>query len=220
MNNYKIYVHINRINGKLYIGQTSRSLKVRCKNGTNYKTSVFFNNAIQKYGWDNFDHIVLVENLSKEMADIIETELIKKYKTNNPQYGYNISSGGSGSPVIKYKHIYKYDLDGNYLEYIGDITNFDPNIQPAIRQCCDGKIYYAYGFQWKTFKADKIEKIPSKRDIHVKQKVIQTDMEGNIISNFPSIVDASEITGVSVSSISKCCRGKIRHGGGYLWKYA
>ena len=48
------------------------------KDGYQYHQCTHFWRAIQKYGWDNFEHIILVENLSKEMANIIESELIKK----------------------------------------------------------------------------------------------------------------------------------------------
>ena len=95
MDNYKVYVHINKINGKLYFGQTGQEdVKDRWDSGHGYKTCVAFNRAIEKYGWNNFEHIVLFENLSLEMANIIESELIKKYKTTNGKYGYNITSGG------------------------------------------------------------------------------------------------------------------------------
>lgn len=62
--------------------------------GNGYINCTHFYNAIQKYGWDNFEHIVLIENLSLEMANIIEDELIKKYNTMNSLYGYNMVSGG------------------------------------------------------------------------------------------------------------------------------
>ena len=41
-----------------------------------------FNNAINKYGWNNFKHVVLIDGLSLEMANIVEEELIKKYSSN------------------------------------------------------------------------------------------------------------------------------------------
>lgn len=62
--------------------------------GNGYINCTHFYNAIQKYEWDNFEHIVLIENLSLEMANIIEDELIKKYNTMNSLYGYNMVSGG------------------------------------------------------------------------------------------------------------------------------
>ena len=78
---YKIYVHVNKVNGKIYIGQTkSENLNRRWNtDGSGYKTNTHFWNAIQKYGWDNFNHVVLIEDLSLEEANLIEEELIKKY---------------------------------------------------------------------------------------------------------------------------------------------
>ena len=67
---YKVYVHVNKINGKIYIGQTKQTLEQRYKNG--YEHCRHFWNAIQKYGWDNFEHIILVDNLSLDMANILE----------------------------------------------------------------------------------------------------------------------------------------------------
>ena len=94
---YKIYVHVNKLNGKLYIGQTCyKYINTRWRHGKGYMHSPHFYNAIQKYGWENFEHIVLFEDIPDyKIADIIETELIKKYKSNNPEFGYNVSSGGS-----------------------------------------------------------------------------------------------------------------------------
>lgn len=98
MENYKIYVHINKINGKIYIGQTGQeNVKDRWDSGWGYKQCVAFNNAINKYGWNNFQHIVLIDRLTLEMANIIEEELIKKYKSTNSKYGYNIRPGGENS---------------------------------------------------------------------------------------------------------------------------
>lgn len=65
MNKYKIYMYENIINHKKYIGQTYTSLEQRAgKNGIKYKNCTCFYNAIQKYGWDNFQSYILEENLS------------------------------------------------------------------------------------------------------------------------------------------------------------
>ena len=75
--NYRVYVHINKINNKIYIGQTCQTLERRAgNNGFQYQHSCHFYNAIQKYGWDNFKHLVLIDNISLEMANIIEEKLI------------------------------------------------------------------------------------------------------------------------------------------------
>lgn len=63
-----------------------------CLGGKNYFSSTKFHRAIQKYGWENFTHEILYENLNKEAANKIERDLIKKYDSINN--GYNIQEGG------------------------------------------------------------------------------------------------------------------------------
>lgn len=90
--NHIVYIHRNKINNKVYVGQTYNLYeRWRC-NGKNYFNSIKFYNAILKYGWDNFTHEIICDNLSQEAADILEKELIIKY--NSIKNGYNIKSGG------------------------------------------------------------------------------------------------------------------------------
>lgn len=93
---YIVYKHITP-DGKSYIGATSTSTQRRWQGGTNYKTSYRFNEAIQKYGWENIRHEVLCEGLTKEEAEQKEIEYIALLKSNDPQYGYNIESGGNSA---------------------------------------------------------------------------------------------------------------------------
>lgn len=97
---YTVYQHKNKINGKMYFGITSRTPSERWgKNGSYYKTTPHFYSAIQKYGWDNFEHNILYQNLTKEEACEIEKSLIKKYKTQNRKFGYNILEGGQATEL-------------------------------------------------------------------------------------------------------------------------
>ena len=212
-------MHKNKINGKVYIGQTKQRLEHRWDNGNGYVSCTYFYKAIQKYGWDNFEHKVLKEHLSKEEADFEEISLIAYYNSNNPKYGYNISAGGAGNPVIKYKNIYKYDLDGNFVCKINDITEIPKSQQPAVRQCCDEKIHYAYGYQWKLYHMDKIEPIRSRGELHASNMVYQYDVCGNFINRYPSIKIAAEENHIGVSGISKCCRKKQKTYQGFQWSY-
>lgn len=90
---YKVYKHILP-NGKVYIGITQQILSKRFQNGNGYKKNKFFSNAIKKYGWKNIIHKVLFDNLTKEEACQKEIELIKLYKSNGREFGYNLSIGG------------------------------------------------------------------------------------------------------------------------------
>ena len=84
-----VYKYTNKINGKIYIGQTCRTIKERAGyHGNRYKGCSKFWSAIQKYGWDNFTPEIIAEGLSSNEASKIEIYYIKKYDSVN--YGYNI----------------------------------------------------------------------------------------------------------------------------------
>ncbi|MDF2588230.1 MAG: hypothetical protein K0S41_2071 [Anaerocolumna sp.] len=97
MNNYIVYCHENKINNKKYFGITFQKINQRWKNGKGYKGCTSLNGAIQKYGWNNFNHIILLENISKEIAEESERFLINKFKSNDKKYGYNIANGGNSN---------------------------------------------------------------------------------------------------------------------------
>lgn len=96
---YCVYAHINKINGKIYIGQTCMKPEKRWNSGKGYKDNPYFYRAIQKYGWDNFDHEIIASKLTKDEADNFEKLLIEKLDLLDPNKGYNLKEGGShGSP--------------------------------------------------------------------------------------------------------------------------
>lgn len=112
---WTVYIHIvpKEISGydwdKYYIGITSQKPELRWgKNGLRYiNHHQYFKNAIIKYGWDNIQHEIFAEYLTKEEACNMEMLLIQKLQSNNKLYGYNVTSGGEGTcglePVNKGK---------------------------------------------------------------------------------------------------------------------
>ncbi len=92
-----VYIH-TAPNGKKYVGITSLSVHTRWhKNGTGYKKQQYFWRAIQKYGWENFSHEIILENITFDEACEAEQYFIKYYKTNNQNFGYNATEGGAGT---------------------------------------------------------------------------------------------------------------------------
>lgn len=99
-----VYIHRNKINNKAYIGITSQNPKDRWgKDGYKYREDdhqVFYN-AIKKYGWDNFEHIIWEDKLTEKEAKHCERLLIALFQTNcrkyrTPELGYNMTNGGDG----------------------------------------------------------------------------------------------------------------------------
>lgn len=82
---------------KVYIGITSRPVKQRWNNGIGYKRCPAMNNAIKKYGWENFKKEILLENTTESEAKALETMLIKLHRSNDSRFGYNRTEGGDGT---------------------------------------------------------------------------------------------------------------------------
>lgn len=85
-----VYEHVFP-NGKRYIGITSNAEK-RWKNGEGYRTQGKIAKAIKHYGWDNVKHNVILDDLDKEQAIILEKYLISALDT--IENGYNTAIGG------------------------------------------------------------------------------------------------------------------------------
>ena len=94
MEEKKFTIYLHRCpNGKCYVGMTSQSMNQRWRNGLGYKNNKDFYPDIEKYGWNNIEHIVLEEGLNREDACESEKYNIKKYNCIYPN-GYNLSIGG------------------------------------------------------------------------------------------------------------------------------
>lgn len=131
MKNYILYEHISP-NGKRYIGITGRDVNSRWQRGSGYKANKYFYNAIQKYGWSNFEHNIIKENLSLEEANKLEREYILKYNTLDPDFGYNHSIGGE-----KFEG---YHLTEEHKRRVSDGTKKamqDPEIR---KKCSKGRL--------------------------------------------------------------------------------
>ena len=85
-----IYKHTLKETGQVYVGQTN-NIKNRWKPSA-YKNCIKFYNAIQKYGWDNFEHEILVDGLTLEEANELETKFIIEY--DSIKNGFNLNTGG------------------------------------------------------------------------------------------------------------------------------
>jgi group I intron endonuclease len=90
---YTVYI-LKFPNGKVYIGETSRNPMDRWRGGEGYKHSIKVYNAIKKYGWEVVIPEIIENGLTKSQAEFMEIDLIKKYKSNQRGFGYNISNGG------------------------------------------------------------------------------------------------------------------------------
>jgi len=97
-----IYQITNQINGKSYIGFTTRKIKRITEHKHCDGTSPKLDNAVKKYGWENFNHQILYMGEDEQHTlKIIEPFFIQHLNTKHPN-GYNLTNGGDG--ILGYKH--------------------------------------------------------------------------------------------------------------------
>jgi group I intron endonuclease len=89
-----IYKIINLINGKIYVGQSNNS------NVEYFGSGVQIQNAIAKYGKNNFRKEIIEECNSKIKLNKREKFWIKKLKSTDRKIGYNIALGGEGGDTL------------------------------------------------------------------------------------------------------------------------
>ena len=96
-----IYKHTCKVNGKGYIGMTCQDTYRRWQNGFGYNAEdQIFGRAVRKYGWENFSHEILEDNLTFDQANLREQYWISFFHTyiKDPKCnGYNMTLGGAGT---------------------------------------------------------------------------------------------------------------------------
>ena len=190
MNNYTVYLHRNKSNGKVYIGITNRPVEKRWANGKAYSHCRRFNNAIKKYGWDGFEHTIVKDSLCKEEALSLEQSLIEHYQSCDVNKGYNLTSGGE-----HYNH--------------SDDTR---RVMSQKRSAMKGKIS-------RTARVAISEGLKgnTNRRRTVRQ---YDKFTGKMIAEFSTVSDAARSIGVGTSNIAVACKSPEKTSGGFLWRYA
>lgn len=101
-----VYLATNIINNKCYVGITTKTLKIRMKthikNSKIYGDNNLFYNAIRKYNENNFKWNELYVCFSREELNLMEKQMIKKYKSHYSENGYNSTYGGDGISGYKF----------------------------------------------------------------------------------------------------------------------
>ena len=93
-----IYMYKNKLNGMAYVGQTVCSFKNRLYGHLGGMGCPYIDRALHKYGKENFEFIIIEDNIPNELLNEKEIYYIKKYDTFNN--GYNLTLGGEGG--LKY----------------------------------------------------------------------------------------------------------------------
>lgn len=205
MNNNKVYIHITPI-GKVYVGITSTTIERRWRNNGNGYKNQYFYRAIKKYGWDNIEHKILYTNLSKEEAEQKEIELIKKYKSNDKRFGYNIDDGG-------------YLFSKEHLEHLSKSHKGYKHTEEAKKKMSAFRIGNKYACGSKSRKG-----IPTSEETKEKIKMAHIKRSRQIYcieldTTFISIREASRILKIDRTNIKRCCLGTQHTTHNYHFKF-
>lgn len=221
-NNYTVYMHTCP-NNKKYIGITKQNPKYRWDKGRGYRGNDYFTRAIKKYGWDNIKHEILLTNLSKQEAEQNEIELIKKYKTNNRKYGYNIQNGGNVNCVseetkkrisktlkIKSKNNLKLFKKGHKPWTTGKKMTIEH--RKKLSDSHKGK-------KLNVIQKEKVLKALKETNENKKKPIYQYDLNNNLIKEWKSAIDVEKVLKINHSHICQCCKNLRKTTGGFIWKY-
>ncbi len=207
-----IYKIRNKIDNKIYVGQTIGDLETRWKGHLKKRSNCrYLKSAINKYGVDNFEFKLVCITFDNNLDDM-EIKYIEQYNCLVPN-GYNLRLGGnSGRHNAETKQKISETLKKRYDNDIIRLNN--PRIGKPLSEITKKKLSEAH--KGKKPSQESINKsIVSRR----KNKTIQFDMEGNRLNSFDSCKEAAEYIGTTKTNICQCCNGKTKTAKGFVWVY-
>lgn len=227
MKKFIIYKHTSPI-GKVYIGQTSQNNLIRrWRNGGkgyfskdsegNYQQKLM-TEAINKYSWSEWKHEIIDTCDTLEEANNLEMYYIKLYKSNNLEFGYNMTSGGKGhlgqpmsqktkdklSKAIKDK----FKNDPEYKERVRIAHLGIPMHKNTRKALLEANIGREFSDETKL----KIGKANGKI-------VLQFDLSGKFLKEYYSASEAARDINMTSASVTNQCNNITRKCGKYLFLY-
>lgn len=208
-----VYMHIFP-NEKKYIGITSRDPFYRwVEGGKGYKQQSLIWNAIQKHGWENVDHVIVKEAYTRKEAEQYERHLIREFKTDNREYGYNVESGGHCARGYKLSEETRKKMSVSrtgeknwiYGKHLTEETK--KKLSEAHKGKCD---------------IEAIRRSAKNRmggKAYNARPVRCYDIQGNVIGDFPALADGARKFGIRTQDVYSCCIGRQKTTHGMRWEY-
>lgn len=193
--------------GKKYIGQTRTTLKHRAgANGKSYQGCSAFNNAIKKYGWENFQ-VEILEEVPLDVIDETEINYILDYDTINPNFGYNIvQERCKYMATLRHIPVYSYDeFTGKFLESYSSIAEAERamNVHAgSIRRTLNQLNHHVKQRVWMTEKFEQIKVVPKNVQMTSKKVYMYDSKTGQYLQEFDSLRAAAKDTTLPRSYIT------------------
>ncbi len=217
---YCVYCHTVRVNQLKYFGLAKGDPEIRWgKNGIGYKTQYFWQ-GICEYGWDNIDHDILMPNLTLEEAISWEIALIAMWRTTDPKYGYNVSTGGEHhDPIIR--PVINLETKEVFESTYDACVSIGLKKHANIATCCKCPEKTLGGYHWTYYDKKKpmeyydemLKNVPLKN--WYPKPVIQLET----LEVYETIISAKRAMGLTGTGIDECCENEYGTAGGYHWAY-
>lgn len=202
-----IYKATNKKNGKIYIGQTSRTLKERMSEHIRHNLTAF-DKALQKYGIESFTVEQIDTANSIDELNEKEKYWIAKYNSVLPN-GYNMCAGGDNT--LGYHHREESKQKMSTVKkgmFVGSNNPFygKRHSEEAKHKMSAGRKGMAH------LTNDQVQRL---RQSHhtVKVRNIETD------EIFDTIKEAAKKYNLKDTHITRVCKGKRKTTGGFHWCY-
>lgn len=223
MRTYYIYKVTNTINGKIYIGKTSQFKERKWQHERCYeKEDCRFHRAIKYYGKEKFNWEIIDEANSLEEAYELEKKYIKEFNSYHPN-GYNMTKGGAGGSMWNARPVVRLTLDGEFVKRYDSAgeAKTDGFHGSDVLLVCKGVNHSCKGYLFMF--EDEYNECGARKYQPPKQKetapIIQCDLNGNFIKEFPGATKASEETGACRTTISGVLTGHYKSANGFIFVY-
>ncbi len=162
-----------------------------------------------------------------EVETFVKIEGFEKYEVSNLGKVRNIKSGRILKPYLNHNGylmlcLYGYDKRKCLLLHRIIATAFidNPGKKPQVNHIDENKLNNDLSnLEWCTVRENLMHGTRTKRTAEkCFKKVIQLDLNDNVLTEFESMKQAEQKTGVLVKNISSCCNGKRKSAGGYKWR--
>ena len=198
-----VYVHISPSN-KYYVGVTSNKPDVRWRNGNGYDYNAYFTRAIKKYGWNNFQHEIVANNLTEIEAKNFEKLLIKKLKSNAREFGYNLTDGGDGASGV-----HRFGDDNSFYG-----KHHTDEAKQRMSSAAKERFKNSDNTFHPTISEERKEQIGKEHS----KIILQYDLSMNLIATHDSLLSL-EKQGYRRASIRSVCLGKRESYANCIWRY-
>ena len=162
-----------------------------------------------------------------EVETFVKIEGFDNYEVSNLGKVRNIKTGKILKPSLNhngYLRLWLYENNKQKQLYLHRIvaTAFidNPEAKPCVNHIDENKTNNDLNnLEWCTERENNVHGTRMKRIAEKRfKKVIQLDLNDNVLNVFESIKQAGQETGVFATSISACCNGRIKSSGGFKWR--